>query len=97
MEINDLLIKPLITEKSMSEASKGVYLFIVNKKARKPEIKKTIEEQFKVKVISVRTLVIKGKTKLTGRLRRKIKTSDFKKAIIKLAKDQKIDLFETGK
>ena len=89
MEIDNILVKPIITEKSMADAALGVYTFMVTKKAGKGAIKKAIEKQFKVKVISIRTISVKGKTKSTGRLRKKIKTSDWKKAKVALKKDQK--------
>jgi len=97
MEINDILIRPVITEKSMECAQRGVYTFIVAKKARKEEIKRAIEEQFNVNITSIKTMLVKGKTRLAGRKRLKIRTSDFKKALVKLKKDQKIELFEAGK
>lgn len=97
MELENIIIRPLITEKSMAEAGQGIYSFVVNIKANKPAIKKAIEDQFKVNVLAIKTIVVKGKTRLAGRLRRKIKTSNFKKAKVALKKDQKIEIFETNK
>lgn len=94
---NDILIKPLITEKSMRDAQAGVFTFLVSKKASKNQIKRAIEKIFNVNVVSLRTSIKKGKVKLAGRLRKKTKTSDTKKVFIGLKTGQKIDLFEVGK
>lgn len=97
MDLSKIIIKPVITEKSMAATANGGYTFIVDKKASKPQIKKAIEDLFKVKIVSIKTMTVKGKTKIAGRSRRKIKTSDFKKTVVFLKKDQKIEIFETGK
>jgi large subunit ribosomal protein L23 len=93
MDISQVIIKPVVTEKSMTAKESGCYTFVVNKKANKPQIKKAIEDCFKVNVVSLETVIMKGKTRSTGRLRKKIKTSDFKKAMVKLRKDKKIEIF----
>lgn len=97
MNITDILIKPIITEKSMKDASLGVYTFKVDKKTNKNSIKMAVEKQFKVNVLSVKTISVKGKTRRVGRLKKAIKTSDFKKGLVKIKEGQKIDIFETGK
>ena len=90
-----LLIKPIITEKSMAETAKGRFSFKVLKGAKKPEIKRAVESQFGVKVRGVQTLVYKGERKRNLRNRARIVSSDWKKAIVSLAEGQKIDLFES--
>jgi large subunit ribosomal protein L23 len=95
MESTDIIIRPIVTEKSLSLTAKGFYTFEVNKKSRKEDIKKTVEEQFKVKVLRVRTMIVKGKTKRAGRKRIEIKTSSWKKAVIKLPPEARIDIFPT--
>lgn len=95
METSDVIIRPIVTEKSLTLASHGFYTFEVNKKARKDDIKKAVEEQFKVKVLGVRSMVVKGKTKKAGRKRMQMKTSSWKKAIVCLPKEAKIDVFPT--
>jgi len=57
---SDIIIAPVITEKSMAERQRGVYTFKVVKDADKAEIKKAIEEAFKVSVVSVNTLNTKS-------------------------------------
>lgn len=97
MELTQILIKPIITEKSMKDASLGWYTFSVNRAANKKEIKKAVEDQFKVNVLMVKTQTVKGKTKRVGRRRQEVKGSPWKKAIVKLGAEQKIDLFEVSK
>ena len=86
----DTIIAPNITEKStiLSEFNKVV--FKVSKGANKDAIKKSIEKIFKVKVIKVNTVNLKGKTKLVRN--KKAFTSGYKKAIVTLKKGQSIDL-----
>lgn len=82
-----------ITEKAGDLGSLGKYIFIVDKRSTKPEIKKVIESIYGVSVIDVNTVSIKGKSK---RLSKGMgKTSDFKKAIVTLKEGQKIDVMPT--
>ena len=76
----DVIIKPIITEKSNDEMQFGKYTFKVNKKATKVDIRRACEKLFNVKVLNVNTMVVKGKTKRVGR--NIGKTSDWKKAIV---------------
>jgi len=92
----DTIIAPIISEKSMNDAGNGKFTFKVEKTANKGKIKKEIENKFKVNVIKVSTMVVKGKSKKTGKKRMETKTSDWKKALVVLKKGQKIDLFEVG-
>lgn len=94
MDQTNILIKPIITEKSMDEAGRGRFTFAVLEKANKPQIKNTVEKQFNVNVISVKTLIVKGKKSRVGRKRIVRHASPFKKAIVELSQGQKIDLFE---
>ena len=86
----DSIISPNITEKSTSMSEFNKVVFKVNKKANKNFIKKSIEKIFKVNVIKINTINIKGKTKLV-RNRKSYKTG-YKKAIVTLKKGQSIDL-----
>jgi len=97
MEITQVLVKPVITEESMKDASSGWYTFVVAMASDKNTIRKAVEDQFKVKVLAVKTLIMKGKSRRVGRRRLKVKESSWKKAIVKLGPDQKIDLFEVNK
>lgn len=91
-----IIKKPVITEKSFRDAQSGVCTFIVDKKASKQEIRKEVEEMFKVHVKRVATAVVRGKKRLSGRRRVPVCQSDVKKARVKLSAGEKIDLFEVG-
>ena|SRR3989338_9297878 len=94
---NTAIIKnPLITEKSLKDAGRGVFTFVVAKSANKIEIAKEVEAQFKVHVTAVKTSILKGKTKQVGKKRNIIRMPDSKKAFISLKSGEKIDLFEVG-
>jgi len=91
-DYRDIIIKPVVTEKSMGLLADNKYTFIVDKRSNKTEIKNAIEDIFKVKVDKVYTLIVKGKPKRMGKYEGR--TSDRKKAIISLKPGQKIKLFE---
>jgi len=91
-DYRDIIIKPVVTEKSMNLLADNKYTFIVDKRSNKTEIKNAIENIFKVKVDKVSTLVVKGKPKRMGK--HEGRTSDRKKAIISLKPGHKIKLFE---
>lgn len=91
-----LNVRPLITERSFDKAKSGWYTFAVSPGLRKNQAAGKIEEVFGVKVVDVKSARIKGKKKRSLKTRRLSKGQDYKKIIVKLAKDQKIDLFESG-
>lgn len=86
----DIIKAPLITEKSTELAKDNKYLFKVDVKAKKTEIKQAIETIFKVKVKRVNTIYVKPKTKRVGRYAGK--TNRYKKAIVTLQEGNTIDL-----
>lgn len=89
----DIIIKPVITERSMDELQNGKYTFKVAKNANKIEIKKAVEALFGVEVAKVNTLNVNGKAKRVGRFEGR--TSDWKKAVVTLTEDSKtIEFFE---
>ncbi len=89
----DIILKPVITEKSMDELQNGKYTFKVATDANKSEIKKAVEALFDVKVAKVNTLNCNGREKRVGRYVGK--TADWKKAIVTLTEDSKtIEFFE---
>lgn len=92
MEARDIIIRPLITEKSTTLMAEGKYVFEVAKAANKIEIAKAISQIFNVKVASVNTVNVEGKVKCMGRSIGK--RSDYKKAIVKLAAGETIEFFE---
>ncbi|HVM07628.1 MAG TPA: 50S ribosomal protein L23 [Acidimicrobiales bacterium] len=88
----DILIKPVVSEKSYALLDEGVYTFIVHPDSNKTEIRQAVESIFGVRVTNVNTLNRKGKKKRRGRW---IGTrSDTKRAIVTLAEGERIDLFE---
>lgn len=90
----DIIIEPILTEKSVYLRDNfNQYVFKVNKNATKPQIKKAIEELFKVKVLEVRVVNMKPK-KRRIRTRRYGYTSSWKKAYVKLKEGDRIRIFE---
>jgi large subunit ribosomal protein L23 len=86
----DVILSPVITEKATKLTETNQVVFRVALDATKPKIAKAVEDLFKVKVIGVNTVRVKGKTKaFRGR---PYKRSDYKKAIVTLAEGQQIDI-----
>lgn len=96
MNITDVIIAPIISEKSTKDAGVFRFTFKVSKKADKLAIKKAVEGKFKVNVISVSTMNVKGRTRRFGARRIETALPSFKKAIVQLKSGEKIDLFETA-
>lgn len=80
MKPEDVIIAPVVTEKSNDGINLGKYTFKVNKNATKVDIARAVEKLFEVKVLKVNTMTVKGKEKRVGR--NVGKTSDWKKAIV---------------
>ena len=80
MMAEDIIIAPIVTEKSNDGINEGKYTFKVNKKATKPEIAMAVEKLFNVKVLKVNTINVSGKTRRVGRNYGKKKKK--KKAIV---------------
>ena len=91
MEARDILIRPLISERSTDLMQEGKFVFVVDKCANKIQIAQAVEEIFKVDVLAVNTVNVKGKTKRRGRTVGK--TNSYKKAIVKLEAGQTNELF----
>ncbi|HEX8556415.1 MAG TPA: 50S ribosomal protein L23 [Sphingomonas sp.] len=92
LNATDVIIKPLITEKSTHQANtRNTYAFHVHPRADKTEIKGAVEKLYNVKVTDVRTLTRKGKARRTKT--GYINGTDVKRAIVVLAEDNKIELF----
>ena len=89
---HDVLVKPLVSEKSIGLMEENKYSFEVNSDANKIEIKHAVQELFKVSVIAVTTMTVKGKTKRQGKYSGK--RPDRKKAIVTLKPGDKIEVFE---
>ncbi len=88
--------RPVITEKSLTQATRGWYTFAVGSDASKEAIAKAVAAFYKVTVEDVRTISMHGKVRRVGRTGKTMKKTDWKKAMVKLAKGQKIDAFEVA-
>ena len=94
MAAHDIIIKPLLSEKSYAGIKDKKYYFIVAKNANKTQIKLAVEEIFGVKVDKVNTSNVHGKLKRQGKYEGY--TSDYKKAAVSLKKDSKsIEFFDS--
>lgn len=92
-ELHDVLIRPLVTEKSaLAQASENVYVFEVGLKANKIQIKHAIEQAFGVAVEDVRTVVVRGKSKRFGRFFGK--RPNWKKAYVRLSSGDLLNFLE---
>jgi large subunit ribosomal protein L23 len=90
-----VILRPLVTEKSTALAGANKYVFEVDSRANKPQIKEAVEKAFNVTVTGVNVIVMKGKRHGSRRFRRRItQAPDWKKAIVTLAADNHIELFE---
>ena len=97
MLAEDIIVRPVVTEKSNDAMQEGKYTFEVNKNATKVEIANAVEKLFEVKVLKVNTMTVKGKVRRQGRYVGK--TSDWKKAIVTIDTDpaEKTYLSKGGK
>jgi len=91
-----VIIKPVVSEKSMQGVHPGKFTFMVAQSATKTDIKRAINEAFNVNVVSVSTSKIKGKRKRIGTKRIEENVTATKKATVMLKKGEKISLFESG-
>lgn len=91
---HDVILEPIVSEKSYGLLDHGVYTFRVDRKASKPEIHDAVEKIFDVKVVKVNTLNRLGKRKRNRRTGTWGQRPTTKRAIVTLAEGQRIDLFE---
>ena len=90
-DFRDIILAPVVSEKSYSLIDQNAYTFLVHPGANKTEIRRVVEQIWGVKVVSVNTVNRKGKVK---RFRYTLgKRQDTKRAIVKLAPDNKIEIF----
>jgi len=92
MESYEVLRRPIITEKTTMQAEQGFYTFEVDRRANKLQVKEAVEKVFGVDVVSVNIINMPGKPRRWGR--HVSRTPSWKKAIVKLAEGQRIELFE---
>ena len=91
----DVLLRPVVSEKSYALLDQGVYTFIVHPDANKIEIRQAVESIFNVQVVKVNTLNRKGKRKRMRRAATFGRRADTKRAVVTLAEGQHIPLFES--
>ena len=91
----DVVIAPVISEKSYEQLEQNVYVFKVHTSASKPEIRRAVESIFNVAVTKVNTLNRKGKVRRNRRSNTVGKRADTKRAIVTLAEGDSIKIFET--
>jgi len=96
LQAAEVVLRPVISEKSMDETQRGKYTFRVHSDANKLQVKQAVEELFKVEVVDVNVLTTKAKEKVRSRRRGRTRgwTSPWKKAVVTLAAGQKIEFFE---
>ena len=92
MDARDILIRPIVSEKSTDLLQDNKYTFLIPIKANKVQVRQAVEQIFKVKVQSVNTIRMIGKTKRMGKSVGK--RSDYKKAIVPLVPGNQIEIFE---
>jgi len=92
----DVIIEPVVSEKSYALMEAGVYTFVVHPDANRIEIRSAVEEIFGVRVVKVNTLNRRGKRKRNRKSLGYGSRSDTKRAIVTLAGGDRIDLFEGG-
>ena len=100
-EAYDVIVAPVVTEKTTAQMEASLYTFIVNERANKHEIARAIEALWDVKVTDVRTMRYPGKAKraLLGRMVKSWelgRTPSYKKAVVQLVQGDEIELYEMG-
>ena len=91
----DIVLRPVVSEKSYALLDEGVYVFVVHPDANRTQIRQAVESIFNVRVAKVNTLNRKGKRKRNRRAATFGRRPDTKRAIVTLAGDDRIDLFES--
>ncbi len=94
MNLAQIIKKPVLTEKSLTDASHSIFTFIVDQNANKDQIAQAIQDIYNVEVLNVRTTTVKGKSYRVGRTRITRNKPTQKKARVQLKSGQKIDVFD---
>ena len=92
MDASQIIIRPVVSEKSYVLAEAGKYTFRVDDRAHKTQIRQAVEELFDVKVVEVRTVSVKSKPKRRGQIRGRTRT--WKKAIVQVRPGDTIPIFQ---
>lgn len=91
--VHDVLVRPVISEKSVAQTERNTYTFAVGRDSNKFQIKAAVEAEFKVSVLGVRVMWVKPKQKRRGR-RTMGTVPGWRKAVVTVAPGDKIELFE---
>jgi len=94
MTDKSILLRPVVSEKSYALMDQGTYVFVVDGRANKIEIREAVQTHFGVRVASVNTLNRKGKRKRQRRVQAFGQRPDTKRAIVRLVAGDRIELFE---
>lgn len=94
--MHNVLVRPVFTEKSLQDAENSKFTFVVSLVSSKDAVKKAVEEAYKVHVVDIATTVVKGKVQRVGKRRTKTVVGKYKKAVVRVKKGEKIDIFELG-
>jgi large subunit ribosomal protein L23 len=92
VQVFEVIRRPLVTEKNTALQSQNKYAFEVSKDSNKEQVKEAIEKAFKVNVIAVNIITVRGREKRVGR--KKMMVSPWKKAVVTLKTGDKIQIFE---
>ena len=92
MNVNEVLIKPLITEKNTMLGAEGKYTFKIDRRANKTQVKEAVEAIFKVDVVAVNTIKVPSKTRRVGKTLGQ--TQEWRKAVVTVRPGQRIEIFE---
>lgn len=94
---SNILKKAIITERSLAKTKNGFYTFAIDSKYRKTDVKKAVKDLYNIDVEEVKIIKKVGKTRRAGKKSKQIRSSNWKKAIIKVDPAKKIAIFEVGK
>lgn len=89
-------LRPVITETSLLNAKKNWFTFRSPVEFNKDSLREAISKMFKVEILDIKTMVVKGKTKRSARSRKVTHGSNWKKILVLLKEGQKIDAFDIG-
>jgi len=92
-----IIIKPIMTEKSLNDRGQNKYVFLVDYKANKNQISQAFYFLFKVKPLKINTIKLKSASKFSWRTKSQLKSKNFKKAVITLSAKDKIDILSIKK
>jgi large subunit ribosomal protein L23 len=93
-DATSVLIRPVVSEKTYALMDKGTYVFVVDPRATKVDVRNAVEQAFNVKVVNVNTLNRRGKSTLNRRFNIRGQRPSSKRAFVTLAEGQSINLFE---